>query len=102
MGLVTRRAIPVAMAGQIVCEMVKRRTRAGDAWYVGVAGSGGEQTRISMFFLESRTNDAGEVVEVWELRAEPLYAPPSRFERAPPPSRRVGAKRDGERPVSGP
>ena len=85
------------MAQGIIAELVKRRTKTGDAWFVGAAGTGGEQTRISMFFSEYRANDAGEVVEVWELRAEPLYARPSRFEQAPPPSRRVGAKRNGER-----
>ena len=88
------------MAGQVVCELIGKPTQRGDSFYfVGTTGSGGERTRISMFFLEARTNDAGEVVEVWELRAEPItHASP--HERAPSPNRRVGAARDGQRPVT--
>ena len=87
------------MSGRVIAELVRKPTRSGDSFYfVGVAGSGSERTRITVFFLETRTNDADEVVEIWELRAEPFFAPPSWFERAPPPSRRVGAARNGQRP----
>ena len=69
-------------------------------YFVGTAGSGGQQTRISLFYVEARLDADGTPREIWELRCEPLYAPPSRYERAPPPSKRVGACRD-QRPVNG-
>ena len=40
---------------KVIAELVKRRTRNGDDWYVGIVGTGGERTRLSMFFLETRT-----------------------------------------------
>ena len=81
--------------------MVKRCTRAGDShWYVGHVGSpDGGWTRLLMFFSESRTNDAGEVVEIFELRAEEVLSPPSRFEVAALPSRIRAAAQERKAPT---
>ena len=46
-------ATAVGMGQRIVCEMVRRTTRAGDSWYVGhVANPDGGWTRLVMFFSE--------------------------------------------------
>jgi hypothetical protein len=57
----------------------------------------GGWTRLVMFFDEKRTSADGTPVECWQLRAEEVLSPPSKFEVAPRPSRRVGAARDGRR-----
>ena len=91
------------MPQRIVAELVKRRTRAGDSFYVGhVPNPDGGWTRLVLFFDEMRTSADGAPVEVWQLRAEEVLARPSQFERAPPASRRVGAAKNGQRPVNGP
>jgi hypothetical protein len=60
------------MAGRVVAELIRKRTRRGDgSYFVGTAGD----VRISLFYTEAQTHDAGEAVEVWELRAEPLFPP---------------------------
>ena len=91
----TKRATHGGMAGQLVGELIKKRTRAGDPWFVGHAHG----QRLTLFFVEVRTDDRGELVEVFELRAEPVpHAPP--YETAPPRSRRVDGLANGQRPVS--
>jgi hypothetical protein len=88
------------MSGRLVAELIRKPTRSGNGHYfVGhVAAAGGGWTRLMLVFNECRTNDAGEVVEVFELRAEEALARPSRYEVAPSPARRIGATRDGARP----
>ena len=54
-----------------------------------------------LFFDEMRTSADGTPVEVWQLRAEEVLARPGRYEVVPRPSRRVGAARNGQRPVNG-
>jgi hypothetical protein len=86
---------------KVIAELIRKPTRAGDSFYfVGVSGSGGEQVRLSLFYIETRLDADGTPREIWELRAEPLYGPASRHEVAPRPSRRVGAARD-QRPSAG-
>ena len=88
------------MSGRVIAELIRKPTKRGDSFYfVGVSGSGGEQTRISLFYVETRLDADGTPREIWELRAEPLYARPSPYETAPSPNRRVGAKRDSMRPA---
>ena len=58
------------MSGRVVAELIRKPSRSGSSFFfVGVAGSGGEQTRITMFYVETRLDADGTPREIWELRA---------------------------------
>ena len=69
-------------------------TRRGDShWYVGHTHG----QRLTLFYVEVRANDDGELVAVWQFAAEPVRHVPS-HETAPPTSRRVGGLPQHQRP----
>ena len=52
------------MAGQVVCEMVRRTTRRGDGRFVGVAEANGQRTRVTLFYIETRLDADGTPREI--------------------------------------